>query len=403
MNGCSLSLEQVAILGLALLFVVVVWGVRHGERRRRRARRSDLDPDYQRRFETTAQQTARALLFAAIAHLESRDATWPRGEVEAVRQAAGHLAQALRTLRQGGPEHSGPAQRRWDYLAGLYSARFPLLRPAVDGQDLPTLEQLANGSGETTGAHLDGELRGGLQRLRAALEALETSPHLVWSHVDLVVLTILQLAPSPEHESAAARRVSLPSSKRDSESQVLAAGLDFSLFLLNAVPRRFRRFHRDVPVPTLIDPELGETIVRCRLNQAAPEGPMVRANALVLGEPEFLWLALAVADTQEFPQEAWTAYARMRSVLGRMYPNLVAPTRAGERSLAGARAGESVRDEAGDPSHDPEPSAELRRALLDTFPEPQRSQVEAIIAELARGTDAADVDALVASSRSEQP
>lgn len=201
----------------------------------------------------------------------------------------------------------------WDYLAAVAAERWPLLEPALADLDLPALERMA----ETAAAARD-ELGPVVDRWRDLLGRAEAQlardSTLLWSTVDLLVLAILVVAPDPETEAAASRRVNLRREPATGASDV-RTGVDIALRLLNSTPLRERVPHDGVPVPPLRELDVAAAVVRQRLSRAIEADELERARALVFGDPSNLWVALSVLAGREYPAAAALAYARLAALV----------------------------------------------------------------------------------------
>jgi len=304
--------ETLALGGLGACFVALLWWTRRGGRR---ARPSPLAPELEARFEQRAIEVL-ATLVAGGARRLARLECELREEAPAAALAADatRLARKLTALRGGDP-NAESLPHEWDYLAAATVERWPLLEPAVVDLDLSALNRVGAG-----GSRLRDELEPLVRRWRAALEGAESTlradPALLWSVVDLLVLTILVVAPEPAVEAAAARHVQ-PRSPRPEAVAAVRDGTALALRLLETTPRHERVPHDGLPVPPLADLAVAAAVVRRRLSQAQAADELERARALVFGDPSTLWVALSVLPRQEYPAQAAVAHARLAEVARR--------------------------------------------------------------------------------------
>jgi hypothetical protein len=327
--------EMIALGSLGALFLALtVW-----TRRSRRPRRTPpLPPRAEAELERRGRATARAVATAARERL-----TALRGELaddaiaERIRSAAADLAAKLADLRRqtDAPE---ALRHEWDYLAAATAERWPVLEPAIAELDLPLLERAA-----TSVAGARGELEPQVSRWEAAIARtegeLEQDPSLLWSATELVVLSLLATPLDRELEAAAARRAAV-APRRTAAVETVLAGVSLGLRLVGTTPRAQRTPHDGLPVPRLADPDLAAAIVRQRLTAEVDE--LGRARALVLGEPEMLWIALSVLPRHEYPGPAAVAHARLAAV-ARTVLTAGAPT-----SSAASEARELLGEDSGD-------------------------------------------------------
>jgi len=358
--------ESLALGGLGALFVALLWWTRRG---RRRGRPSPLAPELAASFEQRAIDVLATLVAGGARRLASLEREL-REEAPATALAAdaARLARKLTALR-GGSSSAESLRHEWDYLAATTVERWPLLEPAVVELDLPALIRAGAG-----GAGLREELAPLVARWRAALErseaTLRAEPSLLWSVVELLVLTILVVAPEPATEAAAARHVR-PRPPRPEAVAAVRTGAALALRLLETTPRRERVPHDGLPVPPLADLAVAAAVVRRRLNQAQAADELERARALVFGDPSTLWVALSVLPRQKYPAEAAVAHARLAEVARRAAAGEPPPdgveTMAGDllgaesvaafvATLDALRAGRTAEELFGDPSPRAAPS-----------------------------------------------
>ena len=86
---------------------------------------------------------------------------------------------------------------------------------------------------------------------------------------------------------------------------------------MHATPRAERVAHDDLLVPPLKDLDLSAALVRHRIHQARGHDDLARARALLLGDPELLWLALAVVEKTEYPEHTAPIYGRLAALVRR--------------------------------------------------------------------------------------
>jgi len=304
--------ETIALGGLGVLFVVLLWWTR---RARGRSRTSTLS----RELEAALERRAREVLASLVAGANDRLAYLERqlrdeDSAAALSRDVGRLARKLGALRAD-PSTTEPQRPEWDYLAAATAERWPLIEPALLELDLPALARMGAGSSrlrEELGPLATG-WRGALGRAKAELDG---DPSLLWSVIDLLVLTLLVAAPEPAVEAAAARHVR-PRTARPEAVTAVRSGTEVALRLLETTPRAERVPHDGLPVPPLADLPVAAAVVRRRLNQAAAADELERARALVLGEPSALWIALSVLPRHEYPAAAAVAHARLAEIARR--------------------------------------------------------------------------------------
>jgi hypothetical protein len=330
-----MSTEEYAALGaLAVLFGVVAWLVRRGPRR---ARRTVKVPDeFFERFEERAIGIATLLLDGAsvrlnelLARLVPGDAM-VRAQLDLTR-ALGRKLHELRTATEGDEVR----HHEWDYLATTTLDRFPLLSPWLAELDQPALAEASRGEAELIQA-VRPLVDNARSRLRQARASLVERPALLWTQLDLVVLTILLLDPSEPEQLAATRRLDVRPEDPDAARRVREA-LAVAIDILHATPRADRVMHDTLMVPPLDDRDLGAALVRHRIHGATDQDDLVRARALLLGDPELLWLALAVVEKTAYPEQAAAAYGRLAALVRRLLGAENTESDAEQRLAASAR------------------------------------------------------------------
>ncbi len=313
-----MSTEEYAAFGaLAVLFLVVAVLVRRGSRRARRSPAPPTSPDLVPRFEARAQEIARLLLDAGSERLSLIRAGLVPGQEPTIQllETVRALERKLRELRAGN-ETDERVHHEWDYLSATTLERYPPLAPWLVELDQPQLVTAAAGQSELLAA-VATRLSEQEDQLEAARCALDANPALLWTQLDLVVLTLLQLDCSEAEQRAVTRRLELRPPDRDAADQLriaLAAALD----LLHATPRAERVRHDDLLVPALADVQLGAALVRHRIHHACQHDELTRARSLLLGDPDLLWLALAVVEQTEFPEQSATAFGKLAALVRKL-------------------------------------------------------------------------------------
>jgi len=313
-----MSTEEYAALGaLAVLFLIVAWTVRRGPRRIRRRRGARLPADFFPRFEARALAIASLVMDDAIARLTELRARLAPGQdvVRAQLRWVKTLACKLDELRASAVGDE-TRHHEWDYLAATTLDRFPLFSPWITQLDQPTLERASRGEAEfveATSLLVDDAL----SLITKARSLVNERPALLWTQLDLVVLTILLLDLDDRTQEAVTRRLDLrPQDPK--AAQLFRAALGVAFDLLHATPRAERVLHDDLLVPPLADRDLGAALVRHRIHQAGGQDELVRARALLLGDPELLWLALAVVEKTEYPEQAAAVYGKLAALARRL-------------------------------------------------------------------------------------
>ncbi len=304
--------ETIALGGLGVLFLALLWWTR---RARVRTRISPLSRQLEAAFEQRALEALRSLAGGASDRLANLERQLQDGKAaEAQAHDAARLARKLAALRAD-PATTGKERPEWDYLSAATAERWPLLEPAIVELDLPALTRAGASSAELREelGPLVTRWRGALERATAELDA---EPALLWSVIDLLAVTLLVVAPEPAVENAAAHQVR-PRPPRPEPVAAVRAGTAIALRLLETAPRTERVPHDGLPVPALADLTVAAAVVRRRLNRAATTDELERARALVLGEPSALWVALSVLPRHEYPAAAAVAHARLAEVARR--------------------------------------------------------------------------------------
>ena len=309
------TLEVLLLSALGILFVAVAWWARHSTRRAHRVK--PLDPDLASRFTQRTRTIGAGVIEGGLQRLVRDRAALVAGST-ALRQLLAlvrALARKLHTLRgeQAAEQH---VYHEWDYLAAAASEQFPWLAPWLTDLDLPTLTQ-ASESEPALGAALEIRLDSVQNDLEQAATLLAEHEDLALTQADLIVLGIIDLGLTGEQEAAAARCLNLrPSSPED--AAIVRAGLALALSLLHATPRSERVTAEGLLVPPLADTRLAASLVRHRVHSAGQQDDLSRARALLLGDPDLLWLALAVVEKNSYPEEAACVYGELAALVRRL-------------------------------------------------------------------------------------
>lgn len=319
-------MEMLALVGFGVVFVLAAIWIRSSKRQ---APRSPLpsDPAFFLEFEGEAVRVAELVLEAAEGLFAEqaralasepppvRSGSIPPPTASAVRRgiaalidmqtAAGVLADQLAALRGGEEAEAEQLEESWNMLSTLLGDRYPVLDRICQLGDLPGLERLRADRAAALAL-----VNQSLEVIRSARSLLRAEPGLVWSQIALVVLTILLREESNKDDAAAAARVNTRP-KEIAKADQLRKALRNSMRALHSVPARDRSMHDGVPVPKLPDHDLAAALVRHRITEAATGTDLEKARALTAGEPELLWVALAVVSAHRYPHEAAEVYARL--------------------------------------------------------------------------------------------
>ena len=332
-----MSTEEYAALGvLAGVFLIVAWRVRRRRGRAGRPRAADPPPRFFAEFEAKAHDVAARVLESALDRLDALRAHLEPGQ-DVVRDqltSVRALANKLVELRSG----TGDEQHHheWDYLAAATLERHPWLGTWINDLDQPMLQRAAAGQQELIEAVVP-VVATARTNLAAARDLLTGEPALVWTQLDLVVLTILLLEIDEGQQLAATRHLDLRPKRPDAVARVREA-LSLAFELVHATPRAERVAHDDLLVPRLDDLDLSAALVRHRIHRARGNDELARARALLLGDPELLWLALAVVEKTEYPQQTAPMFGCLAALVRKLVRDAEESTDT-EQELV-ARAGE---------------------------------------------------------------